>query len=332
MRWLLSILFFSAFAQDSRFEASRHLDLGTTWMTQYIPGSEAPANVELAHRAESEFMEVLRLEPNNKTALVSLASLNYLEADGTTDLDEKLRRFDDAASCYEKLLAVDPQEKTAYYSLGVIDWKKWHPFWLRAREQLGITSTASAPLPNVSVRRELLARYGSLLEHGISNLQKALQIDPAYDDAMAYLNLLIRERADLRDSVEEYRFDIAVADQWDRKAIDTMWVKARAEIDAQRLRVGPGDQQLNLIHEVEPMYPPLAKQARIQGTVRFTAIIDEAGRVQNLRLISGHPLLVKSARDAASQWEYRPTLLNGKPIEVVTQVEVDFTLGLAVQR
>jgi hypothetical protein len=83
VRWLLSILFFSAFAQDSRLEASRHLDLATTWMTQYIPGGEAPGNADLAHRAESEFMEALRLEPNNKTALVSLASLNYLEADGT---------------------------------------------------------------------------------------------------------------------------------------------------------------------------------------------------------------------------------------------------------
>ena len=163
-------------------------------------------------------MEVLRLEPNNKTALSSLASLNHSEADGTPDLDQKLRKLDEAASWYERVLAVDPQEKNAYYSLGVIDWKKWHPFWLRAREQFGIIPSASGPLPNVSVRRELLTRFGSLLEHGISNLERALQIDPTYDDAMAYMNLLIRERADLRDSIEEYRFDIAVADQWDRKS------------------------------------------------------------------------------------------------------------------
>ena len=108
MRWLLSILFFSAFAQDFRLEASRHLELAITWMSQYVPDGEAPGNVELAQRGESEFMEVLRLEPNNKTALVSLASLNYLEADGATDLDEKLRRFDNAESWCEKVLAVDP--------------------------------------------------------------------------------------------------------------------------------------------------------------------------------------------------------------------------------
>ena len=73
------------------------------------------------------------------------------------------------------------------------------------------------------------------------------------------------------------------------------------------------------------------KQARIQGTVRFTAVTDEDGQVQDLQLISGHPLLVESAREAVMQWEYRPTLLNGKPVEVVTQVDVNFSRGLTVQ-
>jgi tetratricopeptide (TPR) repeat protein len=256
VRWLLSLVFVSAFAQDPQHEAFRHLELGTTWMTQYTPGGEAPGNVELAHRAESEFMEVLRLEPSNKTALVSLASLNYLEADGTTDLEEKLRRFDNAASWYEKLLAVDPQEKSAYYSLGVIDWKKWYPVWLRAREQFGMTPGDSGPLPNASARRDLMERYGRLIEHGISNLEKALQIDPAYNDAMAYMNLLIRERADLRDSLEEYRGDIALADQWIQKAIETMRAKARAETRTWALRVPV----MSLVRKVELVYPPLASK------------------------------------------------------------------------
>jgi protein TonB len=85
-------------------------------------------------------------------------------------------------------------------------------------------------------------------------------------------------------------------------------------------------QAANLIHKVDPVYPPLAYQARIQGTVRFTVIIGRDGRIQNLQLLSGHPLLVEAARQAVSQWEYRPTLLNGSPVEVVTQVDVNFTL------
>jgi len=83
----------------------------------------------------------------------------------------------------------------------------------------------------------------------------------------------------------------------------------------------------SLIRRVQPVYPPLAKQARIQGTVRFTAIIGKDGTIQNLQLVTGHPLLVEAARQAVSQWQYKPTLLNGEPVEVVTQIDVNFTLS-----
>ncbi|HZU29186.1 MAG TPA: energy transducer TonB [Bryobacteraceae bacterium] len=95
----------------------------------------------------------------------------------------------------------------------------------------------------------------------------------------------------------------------------------------QRIRVGGNVQAANLIRKVMPVYPPLAKQARIQGTVRFTAIIGKDGTIQNLQLVSGHPLLVEAARQAVSQWVYKPTMLNGEPVEVVTQIDVNFSLS-----
>jgi len=95
----------------------------------------------------------------------------------------------------------------------------------------------------------------------------------------------------------------------------------------QRIRVAGNVQQSNLIHKVDPVYPPLAKQARIQGAVRFTAIIGRDGSVQNLQLVSGHPLMVEAARQAVMQWLYKPTLLNGRPVEVVTQIDVVFSLS-----
>lgn len=97
--------------------------------------------------------------------------------------------------------------------------------------------------------------------------------------------------------------------------------------EIQRIRVGGNVQQANLIRKVTPMYPPLAKQARISGTVRFTAIIGRDGTIQNLQLVSGHPLLVPAAQEAVKQWVYRPTLLNGEPVEVITQIDVNFTLS-----
>jgi len=101
----------------------------------------------------------------------------------------------------------------------------------------------------------------------------------------------------------------------------------KVEKKVMRVRVGGNVQAANLIRKVIPVYPTLAKQARIQGTVRFQAIIGKDGTIQNLQLVSGHPLLVANAQQAVAQWVYRPTLLNGEPVEVVTTIDVNFTLS-----
>ena len=94
----------------------------------------------------------------------------------------------------------------------------------------------------------------------------------------------------------------------------------------QRIRVGGNVQNAKLTRKVMPVYPPLAKQARITGTVRLNAIISKDGRIQDLQVASGHPLLIPAALEAVRQWIYEPTLLNGEPVEVVTQIDVNFTL------
>ncbi len=104
-------------------------------------------------------------------------------------------------------------------------------------------------------------------------------------------------------------------------------VKKKAPPPPKRIRVGGSVQRANLVRQVRPVYPPLARQARIQGTVKLTAIIAKDGTIQKLEVLSGHPLLIPSALSAVKQWRYRPTLLNGQPVEVVTQVDVNFTLS-----
>ena len=93
------------------------------------------------------------------------------------------------------------------------------------------------------------------------------------------------------------------------------------------IRVGGNVQAANIIRQVKPPYPPLARQARIQGTVRFNAVIGKDGRIQNLTLVSGHPLLVAAAQQAVEQWIYKPTLLNGDAVDVITTIDVNFTLN-----
>jgi periplasmic protein TonB len=95
----------------------------------------------------------------------------------------------------------------------------------------------------------------------------------------------------------------------------------------QRVRVSQGVSAGLLIRKVNPNYPPLARQARIQGQVLLQAEISKDGSIQNLRLISGHPMLAPAAIEAVKQWKYKPYLLNGEPVEVETQVQVNFTLS-----
>jgi TonB family protein len=94
-----------------------------------------------------------------------------------------------------------------------------------------------------------------------------------------------------------------------------------------RIRVGGNVEAANIVQKVTPIYPAEAKANRVQGSVRFTVIIGKDGRVQNLTLVSGDPVLAQAAKDAVQQWVYKPTLLNGAPVEVMTQVDVNFTLS-----
>jgi protein TonB len=94
-----------------------------------------------------------------------------------------------------------------------------------------------------------------------------------------------------------------------------------------RITVGGNVQSAKAISRPNPVYPQLARQARIQGVVRLEAVIDEQGRITDLKVISGHPLLVQSALDAVRQWRYQPTILNNVPVQVATTIDVNFTLS-----
>jgi len=99
------------------------------------------------------------------------------------------------------------------------------------------------------------------------------------------------------------------------------------KVSPKRVTVGGNVQAARLVNKVTPLYPPLARQTRISGTVRLHAIIGKNGGVEQLQVVSGHPLLVQSALDAVRQWRYQPTLLNGDPVEVDTEIDVIFSLA-----
>ncbi len=94
-----------------------------------------------------------------------------------------------------------------------------------------------------------------------------------------------------------------------------------------RVRVSTGMQEAMLIHQVKPVYPALARAARVSGSVVLQAEISKDGVIQKLQVVSGPPLLTKAALEAVAQWRYRPTLLSGEPVEVATQIVVNFVLN-----
>ncbi len=101
---------------------------------------------------------------------------------------------------------------------------------------------------------------------------------------------------------------------------------ASAQVTPQRVRVGDTVMAGQVVTKVPPVYPPLARQARIQGLVVLKVLISKTGDVENVQLITGHPMLAPSAIEAVKQWKYKPYLLNGEPVEVETNVTVNFTL------
>ncbi len=206
--------FKTAVELDPSFPVAR-LYLATAYMQQYIPGAISPENEQMAQAAHDQFMKVLEQTPKDKLAIASVASL-YLNQ----------KKWDEAQQWYEKLIGVDPNNADAYYSLGFIAWSKWYPAYGNARANLGMKQEDPGPIKDKKVRDELKAKYLPGINGGLQALDKALQIKPDYDDAMAYENLLVRERADLMDSKPEYESEIKVADAWVDKALATKKEKA----------------------------------------------------------------------------------------------------------
>jgi len=294
--------------------------LGTAYMQQYIPGNEERETLRLADSAAGEFQRVLDIEPQNLVALRSLANLCLHQ-----------KKWDEAQQWFEKAIATDPSDADSYYSLGYIAWSRWYPAYSRARAGFGMRPETPGPFPDGPVKQDLKARFDPVIEAGIIALGRALDLNAAYADAMAYMNLLVREWADTRDTKAEYESDIRIADLWVEHALATKKHVAPepqppppAEPDIQ---ISEAAAQESLVRQARPAYPPLARQARIQGTVRLYVLIDASGMVVYAKALSGHPLLIPSALEIVKQWQYEPARVGYGFKYAATQASIVYTLA-----
>jgi len=179
------------------------LYLATAYASLYIPGAPSPENLARGNQAVAEFKDVLDKDPNNLSAIDGIGSILFQM--GGQPFDPK--KFEESKTYHEKHIQLKPEDPEPYYWIGVIDWT----LAFRANGEMRMDYNKNNirkqvrdtdPLP-AAVRTEYTTQYGSLVDEGIQDLQKAISLRPDYDDAMAYLNLLYRRKADMVESQDE---------------------------------------------------------------------------------------------------------------------------------
>jgi tetratricopeptide (TPR) repeat protein len=211
--------FKNAVALDPRLLNAR-LYLATAYAQQYVPGADTPENNQMGQQAIDEYKKVLQADPGNTNSVKGIASLYF-----------NMKKFDQAKEYHEKAKQLDPNDPEEYYSIGVIDWTQSYAPRQEERAKLGLKP--DEPLKDKKVCESLRERNLPKVDEGIQNLNRALQLRPDYDDAMAYMNLLYREKADLECGEPDARAaDLKLADEWVDKTMATK--KAKAEKLAQK--------------------------------------------------------------------------------------------------
>jgi len=212
--------FKEAVALDGSLKNAK-LYLATAYAQQYIPGVDSPENLQNATSAIEQYKSVLEQDPKNVNSIKGIAYL-YLQ----------MKKFEDAKDYYRKAIALDPNDPEAYYSVGVIDWTQAYQPRIEERAKLGLRP--DEPLKDKKLCAKLRGDSETVIQDGLDNLNKALQLRQDYDDAMAYLNLLYREKADREcDMPDQRAADLKTADEWVDKTMAAKKAKAEKQTGAQ---------------------------------------------------------------------------------------------------
>ena len=195
--------------------AVAHLYLATTYAEQYIPGVDARENNRLAEKAIEQYQHVLDSDTVLSSRINSAKGIAYLYLN--------MKKFEDSKKYYQMASGLDPNDPEPYYSIGIIDWTKCYQPRVEERARLGLKPEESLN-PNVPDQKkacdELRAKNSPTIEEAIDSLNRAIQLRPDYDDAMAYMNLMYREKADLEcDDLVARDHDVKTADEWVDKTL-----------------------------------------------------------------------------------------------------------------
>lgn len=202
------------------------LYLATAYAQQCVPGVDTPDNTRNCNQAIDEFKKQLDKSPGDTGSLKGIASLYFNMASGASKVNDKMKNLDEAKQYHEEVIKNDPSDPEAYYSVAVIDWTEAYKNRMDAKTAAGIRN--EDPIKDKKLCADIQNKNQQKVQEGIDDLNKSLQLRKDYDDAMAYLNLLYREKADLECGDPDARKqDLSTADDWVKKTMDTK--KAKAE-------------------------------------------------------------------------------------------------------
>jgi tetratricopeptide (TPR) repeat protein len=197
--------------------------LATAFAQQYIPGVEDADNLKMADQAIEQYKRVLDMNAARDQKVNSAKGIAYLYLN--------MKKFDDAKKYYRMAADMDPNDPEPYYSVGVIDWTACYQPRMEERAKLGLKPDENLSAKNKDQKKvcaELKEKNGPSIQEGIESLNKAISLRPDYDDAMAYLNLMYREKADVEcDDLTARQEDLKTADHWVDQTLLTK--KAKAE-------------------------------------------------------------------------------------------------------
>jgi tetratricopeptide (TPR) repeat protein len=203
--------------------------LATAYVSQYVPGIDTPDNLRTAQQAIDEYLKVIDANPSRDQKVNSAKGIAYLY------LNEK--KWDDAKKYYRMASELDPNDAEPYYSVGVIDWSACYQPRMEERAKLGMKPDEHLSVKNKDQKKlceELKVKNGPTIQEGIDSLDKGIKLREDYDDAMAYMNLMYRERADIECEDEAARAaDLKTADQWVDKAMQAKQARAAKAAAAQ---------------------------------------------------------------------------------------------------
>jgi tetratricopeptide (TPR) repeat protein len=187
------------------------LYLATAYASQYIPGAPSAENVRNGDQAVKEFQAILATDQNNLSAIDGIGSILYNMAGTPYDAS----KLEESKKYHQKHIELKPEDPEPYYWIGVINWSLAYRGNKDLREEYNNsakkTIKESDPMPP-SLASQFASKFGSIVDEGVTNLKKAIELKPDYDDAMAYLNLLYRQKADTESSADAREVDTKMAD------------------------------------------------------------------------------------------------------------------------